>query len=77
MMKYFGHFQAYNYQAHKQCSINTFLNNHNKAVSVIKTYFMNIALKDCVVENIDATVFATNDYQSVLEDIKNIFKKVK
>ena len=45
--------------------------------SHLKTYFMNIADKQCIVENIDATVFATNNYQSVLEDIKNIFKKVK
>ena len=42
--------------------------------SHLKPYFQRIVHENCIIENIDATVFATNDYQALLNTIKKIFK---
>lgn len=41
--------------------------------SYLKPYFQRIVHENCIIENIDATVFATNDYRSLLNAIKKIF----
>ena len=42
--------------------------------SHLEAYFQRVVHEKCIIENIDATVFATNDYQSLINTIKNIFK---
>ena len=43
--------------------------------SYLEPYFERLVDDHCVIENIDATVFATNDYQGLMNTIKKIFEK--
>lgn len=43
--------------------------------SHLEPYFERMVDDGCIIENIDATVFATNDYQGLMNTIKKIFEK--
>ena len=43
--------------------------------SHLEPYFERIVHDECIIKNIDATVFAVNDYQGLMNTIKKIFEK--
>ena len=43
--------------------------------SHLEPYFQRVVDEKCIIENIDATVFATNDYQELMNTIKKLFEK--